>query len=503
MDSFKKFIEAKDTHKTKDGRTAKKGLWYNIHQKRKRGEAPAKPGDKDYPATLDIGEAKRKGAPKMKDDWLKQERERNRKHDAAMGRTPTGRKKPVRQMTSTQRSLAQLRGESLEEGILKPYHAAAKQPWSKTMKDSKGTAGEYKQIAKGKDFTVWYAYRGSNKSFPHYVVKDDKIIGSGMTVKSALKDAGLKEKDLTHRSKFTDGSPLNKGINEEVGTADYHRKKKEYHAKMSNQLQHQIDTHYDNGDDKKAEHAERKQQDHENAADAHHDAHNEIKKYGREADRSTINRAVKMSQKLKEQVELEEGNMMSAAKELEAYARKNGGIDKNDFMKAVMMMKKNQKRQLDKFVDELDTEPREKILSVMQKHMKESLDSRFEAFLDEKLKASDDMGTWVKDFYKSDAPQFKGKSKDERRKMAVAAKLSAERNEETEIDELSMSLKDLTKSGVSNISKAMKADKTKKELEALKKRLNDRERLNKEEHGAGDEGTDELVKKFKKDTPNA
>jgi len=27
----------------------KRGLWDNIHAKRKRGEAPAKPGDKDYP----------------------------------------------------------------------------------------------------------------------------------------------------------------------------------------------------------------------------------------------------------------------------------------------------------------------------------------------------------------------------------------------------------------------------------------------------------------------
>ena len=33
-----------------------KGLWHNIHAKRKRGEAPAKPGDKDYPKTLDIDE---------------------------------------------------------------------------------------------------------------------------------------------------------------------------------------------------------------------------------------------------------------------------------------------------------------------------------------------------------------------------------------------------------------------------------------------------------------
>ena len=35
------------------------------------------------------------------------------------------------------------------------------------------------------------------------------------------------------------------------------------------------------------------------------------------------------------------------------------------------------------------------------------------------------MGDVVKDFYKSDAPQFKGKSKEKRREMAVAAKLSA------------------------------------------------------------------------------
>jgi hypothetical protein len=30
------------------------GLWANIHAKRKRGESPAKPGDKDYPKTLNI-----------------------------------------------------------------------------------------------------------------------------------------------------------------------------------------------------------------------------------------------------------------------------------------------------------------------------------------------------------------------------------------------------------------------------------------------------------------
>ena len=43
-----------------------------------------------------------------------------------------------------------------------------------------------------------------------------------------------------------------------------------------------------------------------------------------------------------------------------------------------------------------------------------------------------DMGDVVKDFYKSDAPQFKGKSKEKRRQMAIAAKLEAERGPQKE-----------------------------------------------------------------------
>ena len=39
----------KGMHKTKSGRMAKKGLWYNIHLKRKRGAKPRKPGSKGAP----------------------------------------------------------------------------------------------------------------------------------------------------------------------------------------------------------------------------------------------------------------------------------------------------------------------------------------------------------------------------------------------------------------------------------------------------------------------
>lgn len=47
--------------------------------------------------------------------------------------------------------------------------------------------------------------------------------------------------------------------------------------------------------------------------------------------------------------------------------------------------------------------------------------------LDEKLTAKTPMGKYIKDFTKSDAPQFKGKSPAKRRVMAIAAKLTAER----------------------------------------------------------------------------
>ena len=50
-----------------------------------------------------------------------------------------------------------------------------------------------------------------------------------------------------------------------------------------------------------------------------------------------------------------------------------------------------------------------------------------------------DMGDVIKDFYKSDAPQFKGKSKKKRREMAIAAKLQSQE------EELSFTAEDLRK----------------------------------------------------------
>ena len=52
----------------------KKGLWDNIHAKRKRGEKPAKPGDKDYPKTLNVEKVELDEAERKLGDRLHRKR---------------------------------------------------------------------------------------------------------------------------------------------------------------------------------------------------------------------------------------------------------------------------------------------------------------------------------------------------------------------------------------------------------------------------------------------
>jgi len=65
---------------------------------------------------VELDEApRRKGAPKITGDYVAIQRAKDAAHNAAMDRTKTGRKKPVRTMTSTQRSLASMRETDLDE----------------------------------------------------------------------------------------------------------------------------------------------------------------------------------------------------------------------------------------------------------------------------------------------------------------------------------------------------------------------------------------------------
>jgi hypothetical protein len=81
-------------------------------------------------------------------------------------------------------------------------------------------------------------------------------------------------------------------------------------------------------------------------------------------------------------------------------------------------------------LEEADAElTRDEVKSIVKSELQSLLKSlkRGEPELEEKLKPSMGAGEYVEDFYKSDAPQFKGKSKKKRQKMAIAAYLDDKR----------------------------------------------------------------------------
>ena len=83
-----------------------------------------------------------------------------------------------------------------------------------------------------------------------------------------------------------------------------------------------------------------------------------------------------------EETELDEGqlkDMLAQAGDIEYYAKRSGGIDKKDMMKAASLLKKGNKSGALNFVSKLDTSPREKILDLMGEEVE----------LDEKMKPVD------------------------------------------------------------------------------------------------------------------
>lgn len=62
---------------------------------------------------------------------------------------------------------------------------------------------------------------------------------------------------------------------------------------------------------------------------------------------------------------LAEASLSDAAKKLEDYATRFGGIDKRDFMMAAQMMKRGDEKKLVAFVNDLDTEPRDLVIQTV------------------------------------------------------------------------------------------------------------------------------------------
>ena len=85
-----------------------------------------------------------------------------------------------------------------------------------------------------------------------------------------------------------------------------------------------------------------------------------------------------------------------------------------------------------------------------------------------------DMGDVIDDFYKSDAPQFKGKSKKKRREMAIAAKLAAESKLQELDDKTLKSYEDKASADVKKKIKARDFDGASKRQQGIGRSLNTR-----------------------------
>ena len=134
-------------------------------------------------------------------------------------------------------------------------------------------------------------------------------------------------------------------------------------------------------------------------------------------------------------VGLEEDFYSDSAKEETAYAAQaaaqGGGTgDQSD-------EEEKKDYDLSAVVSEAEAElTRDDVKSIVKSELQSLLKSLKlgEPGLEEKLKPSMGAGEYVKDFYKSDAPQFKGKGKKKRQEMAIAAYLDDKRGKTIEED---------------------------------------------------------------------
>jgi nicotinic acid mononucleotide adenylyltransferase len=196
-----------------------------------------------------------------------------------------------------------------------------------------------------------------------------------------------------------------KGKNEEVELDEsraeamtYHKKMSSYHDNMHKELKA-------DGFEKEAQQHAKARNLHFQAEKQHKDFHKDSKKATKRANDHTdaANQSSKgyerdgkkydhmSSKRFHESVEhLDEAatpQMKKAAASIEAYAKKSGGIDKADFMKAAKMLSSgNAGSNFIKFVDDLDTEPREWLITNLAKTMgKQTVEKMFKVKIREEV----------------------------------------------------------------------------------------------------------------------
>ena len=277
----------------------------------------------------------------------------------------------------------------------------------------------------------------------------------------------------------------------------------------------------------------------------------------------------------KEEVELDEAatpQMKKAAASIEAYAKKHGGIDKADFMKAAKMLSSgNAGSNFIKFVDDLDTEPREWLITNLAKTMgKQTVEKMFkvkireEVELDEVRRGASTMNR-LKDIQnksnamaaklaakpKKTAKALRGESNLDEQAAVFLEKYRPATPEEIKKDKErenkasgkqrpSMNTKSVTKKTYGGMMGGLKAGYGYGEEKSSKKHINTKPTIDEDEKenlakaaaeaaakkkaagemdeytdmpkpkkkvraesscGAGEQGTDKLTKRYKKDTP--
>ena len=430
--------EAKDTHKTKDGRTAKKGLWYNIHQKRKRGEKPAKPGDKDYPETLDIGEDLQKD--------LQREKEIQARNKA---RTATAKTEVDREKVTNQ-----LHKNTLKRSMDRAKHYADRRKLSGLAKEEvefneSAAAAAAKMMIDRDD-------EDRRRQTRRWDAEDAAKKSSASKKQTSKPETAAERKARRHAA-----DQVHFG---EVAT--HHRTKAAEHEKMAKE--HDKKTKGISGKLFGGKHKEAAKLNNA-AAQAHHKAAEVADKVHKSA-----------------------GGKKTSYSSQDAYHKHNdAAIRASGDAHTHKITKMRESVELDEVLDT------PKAMDSYKNKAKYSKDRAANSAAAKMLRNKNG-------FHSTDTSQ-ELKTMDKRTKglkmadkNAMKKTFKALRKEQKELDELSMSVKDITKSGNGKMIRAMKKDKLKKELEDLKNRLNKNE-----EHGAGEEGTDKLVNKYKKDTPNA
>ena len=95
----------------------------------------------------------------------------------------------------------------------------------------------------------------------------------------------------------------------------------------------------------------------------------QMAKIGFPAKKRTDPEWLKMNESSEKDLSESAGDMEKAAAELEAYAKKNGGMDKNAFMRVANLLKTGHPDKLKSYVNNMDTDPREYVAMLLKKHI--------------------------------------------------------------------------------------------------------------------------------------